>query len=534
MLILQQISYVHPQGRLLFNGIDLVINQREKVALIGDNGVGKSTLLKIITGELPAASGTRSLNGRIYQVPQLYGQYNHLQVAEVLGIAHKLNALQSILAGKTDPVYFNQLEDDWLIEQKCQIALSSWGLMGIDLHRSMSTMSGGQKLRVLLAGIQLHEPEFVILDEPSNHLDDSGRQLLADFIQNTTAALLMVSHDRRLLNHISHIYELGAHGITSYGGNYTFYREQKSLEVEVAAANVAELEKEARKAKARWRMAIERKEKSDARGRSHKVQEGLPTISMKTFQNNAEKSTARLKQAHSDKISDISSELQALRLQMTDLSKIKLSFQGSDLHNGKILFQAKEANYSYGDQNVWEAPISLLINSGDRLAIKGDNGSGKTTLLSIILGELKPTSGYRQKAEFSALYIDQDYSMVSSDLTLFQQVGRFNTGELVEHELKRRLSWYLFTSEDFDKPGSALSGGERMRLLLCCMTVSQAAPDMIVLDEPTNNLDLHSIEILTTALKNYSGTLVVVSHDPVFLAEIEVLQYIEMPGNHKP
>lgn len=529
MLILQHLSYVHPDKSLLFKDIDLVLNKQEKVALLGDNGVGKSTLLKIITSELPPSGGIRQINSTIYQVPQLYGQFNHLRIAEVLGVATKLNALQSILAGKVDPDYFNQLEDDWSIEDRCKTALEAWGLKGLDLQQSMSQLSGGQKMRVLLSGINIQEPELIVMDEPSNHLDREGRQLLLDFIDNTTATLLVVSHDRELLNHFNHIYELSTEGITSYGGNYAFYMAQKELELSAINAQVGEMEKTARKVKAKERAAIERKEKLDARGRTKKLKEGLPTISMKTLKNNAEKSTTRLKQVHSDKVADIASELKSLRKLIPDLSKIKLSFQGADLHKGKILFQAKDLNFSYGGRSVWDQAISLMITSGDRLAIKGANASGKTTLLSIILGQLQPTHGEVGIAAFKALYIDQDYSIVNTGLHLFQQVERFNTNGLQEHELKRRLSWFLFTKADWDKPCQALSGGERMRLLLCCMTISEAAPDMIVLDEPTNNLDIQNIEILTTALKGYTGTLLVVSHDQVFLEGINVHKSIELP-----
>jgi ATPase subunit of ABC transporter with duplicated ATPase domains len=172
--------------------------------------------------------------------------------------------------------------------------------------------------------------------------------------------------------------------------------------------------------------------------------------------------------------------------------------------------------------------LNFQLTSGDRVAIKGANGSGKTTLIRMILGALQPVAGTLQRAPVSAIYIDQDYSLINHTLTVYEQAEQYNTGALQEHEIKIRLSRFLFTKEHWNKPCQALSGGEKMRLMLCCLTIGNQAPDMIVLDEPTNNLDMQNTGILTAAINDYKGTLLVVSHDEYFLQQIGVKEVIAL------
>lgn len=229
MLILQQLSYLHPNRELLFSTIDLTVNNRDKIALIGNNGAGKSTLLRIIAGELEPHEGKVICDTSPYYIPQLFGQYNELTIAEALRIDTKLAALKEILAGNVTEHNLNVLNDDWTIEERCQEALQYWQLQELDLSQKMTALSGGQKTKVFLAGIHIHQPQLVLLDEPSNHLDTAGRELLYQFIETTNSSLIVVSHDRKLLNLLNTVCELSKWGLTIYGGNYDFYYEQKQI-----------------------------------------------------------------------------------------------------------------------------------------------------------------------------------------------------------------------------------------------------------------------------------------------------------------
>src|SRR5574343_247234 len=291
MLILQNISYTHPNKDLLFSDINLTVNNHEKTALIGNNGAGKSTLLKIIAKELQPSNGQISVETEPFFVPQIFGQFNHLTIAEALKIDKKLNALKEILNGNTSEENFNLLNDDWTIEDRCNDALQDWQLTDLDLSQKMETLSGGQKTKVFLAGISIHQPELILLDEPNNHLDIASRQLLYDFIQTTKSTLVVVSHDRKLLNLLDTVCELSKHGIKVYGGNYDFYKEQK--------------------------------QKLDNRGKGKQEKASVARIMMNTLRNNAENSTSKLKSVHVEKIIGILQNLQELRSLLPDVDKMK-------------------------------------------------------------------------------------------------------------------------------------------------------------------------------------------------------------------
>lgn len=522
VLILQNISYIHPNKDLLFDNINLTVNHQDKIALIGNNGVGKSTLLRMVTGELQASAGQIMVDVESYYVPQIFGQYNQHTIAQALGVADKLHALNEILKGNVTEENYALLNDDWTIEERCQDALNYWQLDDLDLSQKMETLSGGQKTKVLLAGIGVHSAELVLLDEPSNHLDVSGRQLLYDFIQSAPIALMVVSHDRKLLNLLGTVCELSKRGISVYGGNYDFYVDQKQIAQNALNQDLQSKEKALRKAKEKERETLEQQQRLDARGKKKQEKSGVARIMMNTLRNKAENSTSKLKGVHTEKIGGLVKDLRELRLALPDIDKMKFGFDNSALHTGKVLFTAAGINFSYTDQLLWEEPLNFQICSGERIALKGLNGSGKTTLIKLILGNIASQTGIIYRAEIRSVYIDQDYSLIGDQWSVYEQAQLFNTGALQEHEIKIRLNRFLFAKEDWNKVCSALSGGERMRLMLCCLTISNQAPDLIILDEPTNNLDIQNIMILTAAINEYEGTLIVVSHDEYFLDRINI------------
>ncbi|OQP62448.1 ABC transporter ATP-binding protein [Niastella vici] len=527
MLILQNLSYQHPNKERLFDNLNLSVNSGDKIALTGNNGTGKSTLLQIMAGELLPHDGYLNIHVSPYYVPQLFGQYNELTVAQALRIEHKLAALKAILAGHVTEQHLTILNDDWTIEERCQEALQYWQLNEPDLTRPMSTLSGGQKTKVFLAGIHIHQPSLVLLDEPSNHLDTAGRELLYNYIQSTSGTLVVVSHDRKLLNLLNTICELSSSGITVYGGNYDFYAAQKQIENNALNLDIQSKEKALRKAKEKERETMERQQKLDARGKRKQEKAGVAKIMMNTLRNSAENSTAKIKGAHAEKISGLSGDLQALRNELPEIDKMQFGFNNMMLHKGKVLFTATGVNHKYDQHHIWAHNLDIQINSGERIVIKGINGSGKTTLIKMILGELEPATGTVYRADNKWIYIDQDYTLINNNYNVYEQAQQFNMA-LQEHEIKIRLNRFLFTKEDWDKGCGSLSGGERMRLILCCLTISNQAPDIIVLDEPTNNLDIQNIEMLTAAINGYQGTLIVVSHDEHFLGAVNVERTIKV------
>ncbi|MDR7371428.1 ribosomal protection-like ABC-F family protein [Flavobacterium aquidurense] len=528
MLILKNISYTHSNRELLFSNISLTVNNNTKIALVGNNGSGKSTLLKIIAKKLFPSGGIVETDAEPYYIPQIFGQYNHLTIAEALQIDQKINALQEILEGNVTEKNLNLLNDDWTLEERCAEALKYWQLNKFELNQKLESLSGGEKTKVFLAGIMIHQPKLILLDEPSNHLDIQGRELLYQFIKTTANTMLIVSHDRALLNLLDATCELKSNGIKSYGGNYDFYVEQKTIEKNALVQDIRSKEKALQKAKEKQRETLERQQKSDAKGKKKQEKAGVARIMMNTLRNNAENSTSKAKSAHAEKTGGISQELRELRDGIPSVDKMKFGLDHSTLHKGKIIVTAESLNYSYNEESIWKNNLNFQILSGQRIAVKGNNGSGKTTLIKLILKEIKPESGTLKITDCNSVYIDQDYSLINNNLTVYEQAQRNNSAGLEEHDIKMRLNRFLFTKSDWDKPCQYLSGGERMRLMLCGLTIANEAPDFIILDEPTNNLDIQNIEILTAAVNEYQGTLIVISHDEFFLKQININSTISL------
>lgn len=527
-LIIRELSYEHPNREVLFRGISFSIGNGQKLGLAGNNGVGKSTLMKILNGELSPSSGEIICSGQRYYIPQHFGQYNDLSVVQALRIDKKLDALEAITNGDASAENFAALDDDWMIEERAQTALSAWGLDYISLSQSFDTLSGGEKTKVFLAGIAVHEPDIVLMDEPSNHLDLFYRQKLYDFINDARMSMLIISHDRTLLNLLPGIYELSKDEISYYAGNYDFFRAEKEMKLNALQSRLEEKQKQLRIAKKTAIEAAERKQKHEVRGKKANIKKGVGKMAMDTLQDRAEKSATKLKDIHADKMNNLSGDISKIRQAIPDTKAMKIDFNTSDLHAGKILVDAKAVNFAYGDECLWAAPVSFQVRSGERIAIRGLNGSGKTTLLKIIAGQLQPTVGTLVRADFKYVYLDQEYSMVRDNLTVLEQVQGFNEGQFEDHEVKTILNRFLFSSDTWDKPCEKLSGGEKMKLALCCLMVGGNTPDMFILDEPTNNIDIQNIDILTSTIKDFKGTILVISHDEYFIGQTGIDYAIEL------
>ena len=527
-IIIKQLSYIHPDKEALFQHISLSVSDGQKISIIGRNGSGKSTLLRILSGNLPYSSGEIVYSEKPYYIPQHFGQYNELTIAEALGIAKKLNALHAILAGDASVDNFNDLNDDWNIEDRALAALAAWGLERFSLSQKMDTLSGGEKTKVFLSGIAIHSPSIILLDEPSNHLDKKGRKQLYRFVEESHSAIIVVSHDRTLLNLLDLTYELTSNGMDLYGGNYEFYKNEKEKKLSALQEQLDDKEKALRLARKTAREAMERQQKHDVRGEKANAKKGVPRIVMGNLKSKAEKSTSKLKDIHANKIENIAEDLSKIKNAIPDMKELKLNFGDAALHTGKILIDAKEINFGYGDSFLWQENVTFQIRSGDRILIAGNNGAGKTTLIKLLLGQLEPQTGTLNRAEFNYLFIDQEYSIINNALTIYEQTQQFNTRLLPEHELKMNLTRFLFPKETWNKKTSQLSGGEKMRLMICCMQVANNLPDIFVLDEPTNNLDIQSLEILTSTLRSYQGTILLISHDGYFSNEIGIEQTLEL------
>jgi len=526
-LIIRSLSYTHPDNEQLFYNLSLNIASGDKAALVGINGVGKSTLLKMLAGAMQHGTGEIITPERPWYIPQHLGEYDQYTVARALGIDQKLKALQAILGGDADPQHFTNLDDDWEIEQKVSQALKKWGLEHLSTDQLLGGLSGGQKTKIFLASIDLHQPELILLDEPSNHLDTQTRSKLYQLIEQSKATILVVSHDRALLNLMNKTLELSKKGIEVYGGNFEFYQQQKLEKVNALHAQLNEQAKTLKQTEKKARDVAYQRQKQEQRGKSAGQSNSLPRIIAGGLKSKSERSTAKVLDAQNEKITGLQEHMQETRSQIQQYQVLKINIPASEMHHGKLLIDANAINFGYGEPLLSQA-ISFQLRSGERMQIEGANGSGKSTLLKIVTGELQPMQGNYSAADFSYLYLDQDYAMINPHLSIYEQVQEYNSIGLQEHEIRAMLVYSQFDAATFDRKCAGLSGGEKMKLALCCLSVSNLKPELLILDEPTNNLDLKSLEVLTTAIKNYEGTLLVISHDAYFISEIGINSHLNL------
>lgn len=522
-LQVQGLSYAHPDKDILFQNISFSISSGEKCAIIGNNGIGKSTLLKIISGLIAPASGSVSCDDTPYMIPQHFGQFNDTTVGEALGVASKIHALSAILDGCGTEEDFTLLNDEWDIQERISDAFAHWDIDYVTPDMMMSSLSGGEKTKVFLAGLDIHHPSIVLMDEPTNHLDTKGRTLLYEFIHRTNSTIIVVSHDRTLLNMLSATYEMSPAGMRFYPMSYREYKETVDAAVAAKVARLQNQQKELAKAERLAHKTMERQQKHASRGEKQSAKQCVARIAMGNLRNRSEASTSRLNKAQQEKLQDMHQELNEIRKSISESTTMKINIGNSNLPDRKRLVEATDVTYRYdGRECLWQdAPLNLSIYSGERIWLQGDNGSGKSTLLKLVTGILRPADGEIWRSyPLNILYLDQGYSCIDGEKTVYGLLEACNTNK-PEHELKMLLNRFQFPAPTWDKKCASLSGGERMKLALCRLLILDNVPDMIIADEPTNNIDISSMDILAETLKSYKGTLLIVSHDEQFVHDVE-------------
>lgn len=523
-LQVQGISYIHPNKDLLFQNISFSVSDGEKCAVVGNNGTGKSTLLKIMSGKLLPTTGKVICDDAPYLVPQHFGQFDGLTVAEALGIDKKLKALSRILSGEGTENDYEILDDEWDIQDRISEAFARWQIEYISPDMAMADLSGGEKTKVFLAGLQIFKPSIVLMDEPTNHLDTKGRGLLYEYIRGTNNTTIVVSHDRTLLNLLTETYELTSDGVKFYPVNYDAYREIVDAELRSKTEQLKNRQKELAKAEKAARKTMERQQKHSSRGEKQSAKKCVARIAMGNLSDRSESTSSRLGKAQQEKLEAMKREMHDLRSSIGEQMEMKIDLSASSLCEKKLLVEAKGLTFGYPDrETMWQQrPLDLSIFSGERIRIQGDNGCGKSTLLKLIYGTLQTTDGKINRRDgLNIMYLDQEYSCIDDELTVYGLLEVCGSNR-PEHELKMLLNRFLFTSSMWDKKCGTLSGGEKMKLALCRLIVCGNAPDIIIADEPTNNLDISSIEILANTLKTYSGTLIVISHDEQFIRDVGI------------
>ena len=513
-LSLRHVSHALPDGRILLNDVSHDFAPIRH-GLIGRNGAGKSVLLQLAHGLIGTQSGRIVRHGRIAYVPQEQPRNAGATLADIAGIAPILHALSSIEAGSTRQADFDQADGHWRIRDEWTRMLADAGLPAWEPEHPASIASGGELTRVALAGALMQTPDALLLDEPSNHLDAGARRWLMNQIGTWRGGLIVVSHDRTLLDAMSCIVELDRGTLTAHAGNYAAYRVQRDLLNAAHEASLAHARNERAatlRAVRQQHDALQQRNARDAR-KARGANQAPILLGMKKA--NAQAHAGRENVRRQDAIAASDDAVKQAAARVDQRASVALALPETTVPHGRRLVHLDHAKPPYP---AGADGLTLTLSGPFRLAILGPNGCGKSTLLSMLAGDVMAGEGVCDVRVPTAM-LDQRASMIPGDKSLLETLHALGA-TLPEGELRSRLALLGLGPEQVNAPAGTLSGGERIKAALACALWRKTPAQLLLLDEPTNHLDIASVEALEEALREYAGAMVVVSHDGEFLEGI--------------
>ncbi|MER6456779.1 MULTISPECIES: ABC-F family ATP-binding cassette domain-containing protein [unclassified Streptomyces] len=515
------LSFAWPDGTAVFDGLDVAFGPG-RTGLVGVNGSGKSTLLKLLAGELTPADGIVKVTGEVGYLPQNVTLDTALRVDQALGIAERRAALHAIEAGDTAEEHFETLGDDWDVEERALVTLGELGLGDIGLDRTVGEVSGGESVLLRLAALLLRRPDVLLLDEPTNNLDLYARRRLYQAVTAWPGVLVVVSHDRELLDLADQIADLRAGAVTWYGGNFSDYEEALAVEQEAAERMVRVAEADVRKQKRELSDAQVKLARRKRYGQKMFESKREPKIVMGARKRAAQESAGKHRIMHEERLAEARERLDEAVDAVRDDDEIRVELPYTAVPPGRQVLTLEKLELAYGAR----VEGILDLRGPERIALVGRNGSGKTTLLRTVAGELAPVAG-EALVHVPLRFLPQRLDVLDGERTVAENVARFAPGA-TNNRIRARLARFLFRGARADQRAATLSGGERFRAALAALMLAEPAPQLLLLDEPTNNLDMASVRQLTSALESYEGALLVASHDLPFLESIGITRWLLM------
>jgi len=525
LLTLENVSYSLPNGSTLITNVHAQLSDTS-VGLVGRNGVGKSVLARILAKQVAPTSGHCHHYGSVYYLPQQLPLTAKTTLAELAGVGPEISALARIEQGSVDPNDFKLLGDRWDIRQELQQIVASAGLAATPAATLARKLSGGQAMRIALAGAMHAKPDLLILDEPSNHLDGEHRQALIQQLQNWKSGLLVISHDRQLLNTLEHIIELSPSGLSHYGGNYAFYSQRKAAEQRVALETLEQSKRQRRREERGMQQHRERIARRQARGKTQRREGSQSKLILDSRQQRSENASGKLQRQHDARRNSLVEIIHSAQKALDNAAVIAVHSTNKGRHSRRVA-EFNDIQLPFVSHST---PLNITLTTQHKVGIVGPNGSGKSTLLQVIAGVLKARSGdvYTTK---QCAYLDQHLSALDPQRSALAQLREISPGT-PEEQQRMRLAQLGLGPDKLLAPCRELSGGEQLKAYLACLLYADSPPNLLLLDEPSNHLDLPSLSALESMLCDYSGCLVVVSHDSYFLSELQLSHRLRLSPPH--
>ena len=507
-----------------------------RTGLTGRNGVGKSTLLRLIAGLLTPTGGRIDAIGEVGYLPQRLTLDVATTVAGLLGIDGVLAAIRAVEGGDVSERHFEAIGDDWDVEARAEEALHQIGFAGLSLDRRVAEVSGGEAMLIAVTGLRLRRTPITLLDEPTNNLDRPTRARLAELVDEWPGTLVVVSHDLELLEHMQHTAELYAGTLTSFGGPYSAWKENLELE-QAGAVQAARSAQQALKVEKRQRVEAETKlARRERTAKKTQRDGGIPKLFAGARANRAHGSAGALRSTLDDKVQAAQVAVDAADARVRDEAHINLTLPDPGVPRGRRLAELRSAG----------ASGAYVIQGPERVALVGANGVGKTSLIERLIsggrsgngggdGNDSGSGGSGPGPSGSLLtdhvgYLPQRLDNLDETASALENVRAVAPGS-PPGTIRNQLARLLLRGDSADRPVGTLSGGERFRVALAKLLLAEPPAQLLILDEPTNNLDIASVEQLAEALGAYRGALLVVSHDQAFLEQIAIDTVLELDAD---